>query len=171
MLTAAKDALARLATNVAIVTTSDGTTPHGVTANAWGESEDPPLVLVTLDVAGRTLPLVQQAGRFAVNVLADDQQDLARRFARREEWPGARFSGVTHRIQQDCPLLEGALASFVCRVEAEAPFGSQRIVVGRIDYAELGQADPLIFFDRAFRALAPWTSPARPGADDEREHN
>lgn len=147
-------ALALLATNVAVVTTSDGGVPHGVTANAWGESADPPLVLVTLTVGAQTLPIVQRTGRFAVNILAADQEPLARAFARHEDRPGARFDGVEVRTVGGLPVIEGCLASLVCRVEGGAPFGSQEIVVGRIEHAETRDAEPLLFFDRRFRRLA-----------------
>jgi flavin reductase (DIM6/NTAB) family NADH-FMN oxidoreductase RutF len=150
-----RSALARLATNVAIVTASDGAVPHGVTANGWGESADPPLVLVTLTVGSRTLPIVRRSGRFAVNVLAADQEGLARAFARREDRPGSRFDGVDYRTVEGCPILAGSLATVVCQLESEAPFGGQEIVVGRIVHAESRDGEPLIFFDRAFRRLAP----------------
>ncbi|MBO0872669.1 MAG: flavin reductase family protein [Pseudonocardia sp.] len=150
-----RSALARLATNVAIVTASYGAVPHGVTANGWGESADPPLVLVTLTIGSRTLPIVQRSGRFAVNVLAADQEGLARAFARREERPGARFDDVDFRTVGGCPILAGCLAAVVCRLESGAPFGGQEIVVGRIEHAESRDGEPLIFFDRGFRRLAP----------------
>lgn len=157
-------ALALLATNVAVVTTSDDGVPHGVTANAWGESADPPLVLVTLTVGAQTLPIVQRTGRFAVNVLAANQESLARGFARHEDRPGARFDGVDVRTVDGCPVIAGCLATLVCRVQGGAPFGSQEIVVGRIQHAETREAEPLLFFDRRFRRLAA-SDPATPPVD------
>jgi flavin reductase (DIM6/NTAB) family NADH-FMN oxidoreductase RutF len=150
----ARAALGLLATNVAVVTTADGGLPHGVTANAWGESADPALVLVTLTVGAQTLPIVRRSGRFAVNILSADQEGLARAFARHEDRPGSRFDGVDFRMVDGCPVLEGCLAGLVCRVEGGAPFGSQEIVVGRIETAEIREAEPLLFFDRRFQRLA-----------------
>lgn len=166
---AGRTALARLATNVAVVTTAEADLPHGVTANAWGESADPPLLLVTLTVGSRTLPIVRASGRFAVNVLAADQEGLARAFARREDRPGSRFDGVDFRMVDGCPVLEGALASFVCRVEGGTAFGGQEIVVGRIERAESREGEPLVFFDRRFRQLAApdaVAAPVDPGATE-----
>lgn len=158
----ARSALARLATNVAVVTASDGTVAHGVTANCWGESVDPPLVLVTLTAGSRTLPIVQRSGWFAANVLAADQERLARAFARHEDRPGSRFDGVAFRTVHGCPVIEGCVATLVCRVQGGAAFGAQEIVVGRVEHAESRDAEPLVFFDRAFRRLAATEAGAGP---------
>ena len=120
----ARAALGLLATNVAVVTTADGALPHGVTANAWGESADPALVLVTLTVGAQTLPIVRRSGRFAVNVLSADQEGLARAFARHEDRPGSRFEGVDFRMVDGCPssraLWPASSAGWRARRRSEA---------------------------------------------------
>lgn len=149
-------ALARVATNVAIVTTVADGHPHGVTANVWGEGTDPPFVLVTLRRTASTLGAVRAAGRFGACLLGAHQEEVAWRFARPEADPGQRFAGVAHHRVADMPVLDVTHAWFVCEVEGAAPFGSYEIVTGRVVDAGTGSADePLIFHTGRFVHLAP----------------
>ncbi|MBB5965226.1 flavin reductase, partial [Planomonospora venezuelensis] len=75
-----RDALGQFATGVAVVTT---VTPAGeragVTVNSFTSvSLDPPLVLWCLSRRAPSAPLFLAAGRFAVNVLREDQDHLSR---------------------------------------------------------------------------------------------
>lgn len=154
-------ALARIATNVAVVTAAADGPPHGVTANVWAEGADPPLVLITLRNDGSTLSRVITRGHFAANVLGSDQVDLAVRFARAEPHPGARFEDVKHRIIGKAPVLDRCHAWFSCAVDGTAPFGSYTIVVGAVLEAGPGTlAAPLLFHGGGFHPLG--------GAEDER---
>lgn len=149
----AKDAFALIATNVAVITVADDEGPHGCTANVWAEATDPPLLLVTLKRAGTTRARIVEAGRFAVNLLAEDQGELARIFAR----PGDRFAGLARRSGPELgqPLLPQSLAAFECEVQAEYRFGAYDILTGLVCSVETRAASqPLLFFDRGFRHLA-----------------
>src|SRR4030095_10880730 len=53
-------------------------------------SLSPPLVLICADKASNTLPLIEESGVFAVNLLARDQEELSNRFASKKE-EGRRF--------------------------------------------------------------------------------
>ncbi len=148
----AADAFALLATNVAVITVADGHGLHGCTANAWAEACEPPLLLITLRRGGTTHERVGAAGRFAVNLLADDQGDLARAFAGK----GDRFAGVAHRLGElGHPLLTQSVASLECELQARHEFGAYDIFTGIVHSASLRpDADPLLYFNREFRALA-----------------
>ena len=64
-------AVGRFATGVAVVTCQSPSGPAGLTTNAITSlSLDPLLLLVCFDNASRTLPVLRESGRFAVNVLA-----------------------------------------------------------------------------------------------------
>jgi flavin reductase (DIM6/NTAB) family NADH-FMN oxidoreductase RutF len=74
--------LRRFATGVAVVTTWDGDEPWGTTVNSFSSvSLRPPLVLVAFDRGRRIVPALLEAGRYAVNVLGEDQQALSDCFA------------------------------------------------------------------------------------------
>ncbi|MGP4110602.1 flavin reductase family protein [Streptomyces sp. 4N509B] len=165
----ARAALARLASNVAVITAYGEGRPHGLTANAWGEAHDPPMVLVTLGRGSRSLPLVLAAGTFAVNVLGADQAELARRFARREREAGERFAGLTHHPVRGAPVLEGCVARLVARVADTVAFGAHEIVTGHVLWSDRGGAGaPLLFYDNAFGRFTTTARTAwRAGAENE----
>ena len=88
--------------------------PVGLTANSFNAlSLDPPLVLWSLRQASSTIDAFTNASHFAVNVLAADQVDLSRRFARPSS---AKFdAGEWTDGQGGAPLLAGCVAVFECR--------------------------------------------------------
>ena len=143
-------AFAKVATNVAIVTTGGPDGVHGATANGWGELPGEPVLLVTLTQESNSLARVRASGRFAVNLLHDGQESLARRFARPEARPGERFDGIGYHQLADNVVLDDCLAAFSCRVVEMFPFGARQIVVGSVEDVELGDGGPLLFFDRGF---------------------
>jgi 3-hydroxy-9,10-secoandrosta-1,3,5(10)-triene-9,17-dione monooxygenase reductase component len=153
-----REVIGSFATGVAIVTAHGDDGPAGLTTNAVSSlSLDPLLLLVCFDNASRTLPIVEQAGRFAVNVLRAGQEDLARVFASKriaEE----KFEAATHTVAHGVPVLDDALAWIACDLEALHPAGDHTIGIGRVTHlsADDGTAsgnDPLLFFRGGFGRL------------------
>lgn len=137
-------AMGAFPTGVAVVTAIGDDGPAGLTTNAiTSVSLDPILLLVCFDNGSRTLPVVQEAGRFAVNLLASDQEPLAQVFASKQ-LAQEKFEAVTHTVEHGVPVLDGALAWLVCDVEAHHPGGDHTITVGRVTalHHEVG-AQPL----------------------------
>lgn len=140
-----------VATNVAIVTTADASGVHGCTANAWAESGNPDILLVTLRRGGATLARLLETRQFGVSVLGASQLDVATRFVGpRHE----RFSDVRLRHEENTvPLIGGALANFECAVEDVYAFGLYDIVVGSIvrDWLSPGEDEAaLVHFAGSF---------------------
>lgn len=151
-----KAAFGQLAVAVAVITTLDGSEPHGCTGMAWAEHASPPLLLTTLRSDGRTRQLVAATGRFGVNVLAEQQTDHVHRFAARLRTPASRFDGIPFRFgaRLAVPLLEGCVASFECEVADIHPFGGHDIVVGRVAWASARDGGhPLVHCDGALWSL------------------
>ncbi|HEX9815163.1 MAG TPA: flavin reductase family protein [Myxococcota bacterium] len=150
-----KDAYARWATGVAIVTARAGDRIHGMTVSAFTEvSLEPPLVLVCIDKTAGTRPVIAEGGAFAVNILARGQQQLAKRFARKEE-EDRRFVDLEYETgATGAPLLAGSLASLDCRLEAAHEAGDHIIYVGEVVGLRLSDGDPLLFCNRSYRGLA-----------------
>jgi flavin reductase (DIM6/NTAB) family NADH-FMN oxidoreductase RutF len=139
---------------VAIVTAHGAGGSAGLTTNAVsGLSLDPVLLLVCFDNASRTLPVVREAGRFAVNLLREGQEDLARVFASKRV-ATEKFEAVTHTVAHGVPVLDDALAWLACDVEALHPAGDHTIGIGRVTQLEAAAGGrPLVFFRGAFSAL------------------
>src|SRR5579859_2980511 len=116
-----REVFGRFATGVAVVTSAGQGRSGGMTANAvCSLSLDPLLALVCFANEARTLPIVREAGRFAVNVLASDQEDLAAVFA--SKLPEAeKLDAVAHRVEGGLPIIEGALAWATCELRELIP--------------------------------------------------
>jgi flavin reductase (DIM6/NTAB) family NADH-FMN oxidoreductase RutF len=148
-----RDALGRFATGVTIVTTraADGGS-IGLTANSFNSvSLDPPLVLWSLDRASESLEAFLSCSHFAINVLAEDQVDLSRRFAS----PVAnRFAGVAFRSGAgDVPLIEGCSAWFECLNRTHHEGGDHVIFVGEVEACGFADRPPLLYFGSRYAAL------------------
>jgi flavin reductase (DIM6/NTAB) family NADH-FMN oxidoreductase RutF len=153
---ALRAAIGHFATGVTVITsTTQEGQPIGSTANALSSvSLDPPLVLACLREESETLLALLHRGRFAINVLADDQLSIAERFASRSTH--ATWDRVSHRRSElGVPLLDGAVASLECVLHDIADGGDHRIVIGRV--LEVGHpatpVRPLVFYRGAFSRL------------------
>ncbi len=107
---------ARFATGITVVTTLDSHGhPHGMTVNSFSSvSLDPPLVLVSIDLKNAILGHFISSSWFAINILAEHQEDLSRRFSSPSE---NRFVDLAwHAGSAGVPLLDDVLAQLECSV-------------------------------------------------------
>lgn len=148
-----RNLLGQFATGVAVMT---GLNPDGrrigVTVNSFSSvSLDPPLVLWSIASESPNLACFARDCAFAVNILAADQEQIARQFARSAE---DKFAGLGVRDGLDgVPLLEGCVAYLECRVEAHYPGGDHVIVLGAVHrYINL-EREPLLFHCGSFHRL------------------
>lgn len=148
-------ACGQFATGVAVVATQgpDGR-PAGLTVNSFTSvSLDPPLVLFCLDDRAGCLAAFAGAPGFAVNVLAEGQADLSRRFAGAE---ADKFAGLAWRDGPRGPVLAGVLASFQCRTDAVHRGGDHLILVGAVEAVAADPspaARPLVYWRGDYRAI------------------
>lgn len=147
----------RFCTGVTVVCTHDASgRPHGITVNSFSSvSLDPPLILFCITRDSQTLPALEDSRRFSVNILAEAQQDVSSRLAKKG---GAeKMEGILTRSEATgAPVVEGALGWLDCEVYAFYEGGDHLIVVGRVVAAEVGEArPPLLYFQSAYRTLPP----------------
>jgi flavin reductase (DIM6/NTAB) family NADH-FMN oxidoreductase RutF len=148
-----RDTVGAFPTGVTIVTARGADGPAGLTTNAFASlSLDPPLVLVCFDNASRTLAVVRQARRFAVNVLRAGQEDLAAVFASKRV-QAAKFAAVTHAEAHGVPVLDDALAWMVCDVHELVAGGDHTIGIGAVCALGRDDGEPLLFWRGEYRAL------------------
>jgi flavin reductase (DIM6/NTAB) family NADH-FMN oxidoreductase RutF len=142
------------ATGVTVITTRIGDDVHGMTANAFTSlSLDPLLVIVCVDRRARLHPLIQQAGRFAINILHEGQEAISRNFAGQ---PQDTIADMLHfSTDEGPPLILGCLASVRCDVHEVLDGGDHAIVIGRVTELIRGDvgAHPLIYFAGQYRRL------------------
>lgn len=145
--------LGRFASGITIITACDAEGRDvGMTVSAFSSlSLTPPLILICIDNAASVAPVLEHCETFAVNILADDQQELSRRFAKREL---NRFEGVpSTRGELGVALLDGALANLECRVSARQPGGDHTILIGEVKAANLREGHPLLYYRGGYGRL------------------
>ena len=151
---ALRDVAGAFPTGVTIVTARGPGGPAGLTTNAFTSlSLDPALVLVCFDNASRTLPVVREAGRFAVNVLRAGQEELAATFASKRV-AAEKFAAATHTEAHGVPVLDGAVAWLTCELRELIPGGDHTIGIGAV--RQMGfdaEREPLVFFRGAYARL------------------
>ena len=133
-------------TGVTVVTAPGASgDPVGMAINSFTSlSLDPLLVLICVGKNSSTWPAIEESGQFCVNVLAEDQAELALRFAAKDN---SRFEGVNLRSSViGSPILTESLAFIDCKILRIDPGGDHWIVVGTVvEMASLREASPLIF--------------------------
>lgn len=137
-----REAMRRLAASVTIITSRDvDGTPHGMVASSViSVSMEPPSMLIAVNRNAGLYPVLRRAGRFCVNLLAHDQNDLLKPFSTsalrdqrfrsdhwRDAWPtdGGRL-----------PWLEGASASVECAVDLVTDYGTHSLFIGRVEQVQ-----------------------------------
>ena len=146
-------ACGRFATGVTIASVLDGAgTPHGLTVNSFTSvSLEPPLVLICLGHEVSIIHHFRNATYFGISVLADDQQALSERFARKGE---DRFDGAAWRPgTTGVPLLSGSLAGIECKVYRRIEMGDHDLFVGEMIHTHGGEGSPLIYYGSEYRRL------------------
>jgi flavin reductase (DIM6/NTAB) family NADH-FMN oxidoreductase RutF len=146
-----RDVIGRFASGVTIITTTVDDAPFGTTASAVSSlSMEPPMVLVCLNKTSETQAAILKAGTFAVNILAEGQQDLAYQFARK----GDKFAGTTYARGIDgVPVLAGTLAHLECRVVETVTGGTHTVFLAHVAVAAGHERSPLTYFRGRFGRL------------------
>lgn len=139
--------LSHVPTGVVVVTGRRPSGPVGLAIGSFTSiSLDPPLVGFYPDRSSTSWPPIRSSGSFCVNVLADDQAELCRRFARSG---GDKFEALRWRPApgSGAPILEGVLAWIDCDLERETEIGDHSLVVGSVRALTVERdAHPLVFF-------------------------
>ncbi|MET0233058.1 MAG: 3-hydroxy-9,10-secoandrosta-1,3,5(10)-triene-9,17-dione monooxygenase reductase subunit [Kibdelosporangium sp.] len=141
--------LGHFCTGVTVIT---GAGPAGFACQAFAAlSLDPPLVLFCPGRGSRTWQAIAGSGRFCVNVLAEDQQELSARFGR----AGAdKFTGTAWSPSPGgAPILDGVLTWIDCSVEEVRDGGDHHVVIGRVQHlGTCRDAQPLLFYRGRYTA-------------------
>ena len=150
---ALRTALGQFATGITVVTArAPGGAFVGLTVNSFSAlSLEPALVLWSLRCSSPSLPVFQASARFVVNVLAEAQVEVSRRFAS----PVAdKFDGVAHaESTSGLPLLHGAAAWFECRTVSQQMAGDHCLFIAEVERFTASDLAPLLFHAGGYFAL------------------
>lgn len=155
-----KAIFAHMPTSVAVITVGRGKDRYGATVGSLNAlSLDPPLLMFALKDGSGLLDRLTAGTTIGINVLADRQQDVARRFAT----PGIdRFADTRWCAEHAVPRIDDALAWLTARVNDRLPLGDHVLFTAAIQNGETAERLPLVYWRRAFHRLGPLESEADP---------
>jgi flavin reductase (DIM6/NTAB) family NADH-FMN oxidoreductase RutF len=149
-----RHALARYATGVAIVTTTDASgNPVGMTVNSFASvSLTPPLVLWSVGEHAPEFGVFRVATNTAIHVLGESQVALSNRFAD----PAAdKFAGIDWSTgQSGAPILADCNVCLQCVALQSIVAGDHQILVSRVASVDVRDDEPpLVFFESGYRQI------------------
>lgn len=149
-------AMGLAATGVSVVTTDGPAGRFGLTVSAVSSvSADPPLVLICINRKSPALSALDVNGTFAVSLLGVENRAYAETFSGRPR-EGKPFDFDNHDWREGdtgLPLVTDATAVFECETHESLDAGTHRIFIGRVIAAHKGDAEPLVYCNRAFRRI------------------
>ncbi len=127
----------------------------GMTINSFSSvSLDPPLVLFSINNKSSNLALFKKNRYFSLNILSQDQQELASAFATPKnstKWGiEPYFFGKFGN-----PIFQNSLVFFECRKHRVIKAGDHHIVIGEIiDCAKINDRAPLTYYRGQFSPIS-----------------
>ena len=149
-----RSVLGRFASGITVITSIDAEGRDvGMTASAFSSvSLRPPLVQVCVDHEASLHAALLQNQRYAVSILAADQEALSRRFSTADST--RRFDGIGYkRGESGMLLLDDALAHLECRIVAVHEAGDHTLFVGEVESASARGAQPLLYYRGGYAQL------------------
>lgn len=139
-----RNAMGKFATGVTVITTLLEGEAHGMTANAFmSVSLNPKLVLISIGEKAKMLDKINESGKFAVNILSDDQKELSMHFAgQMKEEREIEFDWVN-----ELPVIKNALANIVCKVHSKQIAGDHTLFIGEVTDIVTSEGAPLAFYE------------------------
>jgi 4-nitrophenol 2-monooxygenase / 4-nitrocatechol 4-monooxygenase, reductase component len=140
-----RSVMSRFASGVTIITTRHEGIDYGLTVNAVSSlSLDPPMPLICVNQASNTQKAIAQSQVFAVNILRENQSEMARHFASSRP---DKFGGLSMTYGElGLPLLSDALAILECRVTEEVKGGTHSVFLAEVKTAQAAEGLPLTYF-------------------------
>jgi flavin reductase (DIM6/NTAB) family NADH-FMN oxidoreductase RutF len=144
------EALWELYPCVHVVTSKSNEKINGLTI-AWATrvSNKPPLVGVAVDKRWYSHELLEKGTHFVINVLADDQINLARHFGSVSGRTTDKFKNVDYELNDSgVPVLPGCKAWIECTKINQFSTGDHSIFIGAVDRARMDESKTRLIYDR-----------------------
>lgn len=147
-----KQAMRRLATTIAIVTTGTGEDWTGMAATAvTSVTSDPPTILVAVNRTASLSPLLHEQQRFCVNLLAERHKDLVGIFSGQKKGMARFEDGEWTQSPEGVPVLKDAVASLICTTQMTLGVATHTLFIGQVQsIVNHPSIDPLIWVDGTF---------------------
>lgn len=153
-----KMSMRQLAGAVSVITVGYGDDRTGFTATSVSSlSADVPSVIVSVNRTSSSWPVLERHRRFCVNVLAHDQQHIARSFAGHDGRQGvARYADADwHTLTTGTLALKDALTVLDCDLEQAIHHHSHAILIGHVRAITVRPGEqPLLYWQGGFQHLS-----------------
>lgn len=129
-----KTALRMIPYGLFVLTAKDSDDRFAAAAINWvtQASFDPPQVVVCVKRDSGTLQVVEQAGKFALNVLGKAHGEMAFTFFKHVEERDGELGGVPYRLEGGVPVLAPAPAYIVCELSESMGQGDHKVLLGTV---------------------------------------
>lgn len=140
-----RSVMGHFASGVTIISTRHEGIDYGLTASAVSSlSLDPPMLLICVNKTTNTRAAIEASGVFAVNILGENQSEVARQFATSRP---DKFTGLSVSYGDlGVPLLKDVLATIECRVTEVVSGGTHSIFLAKVQTAQATEEMPLTYF-------------------------
>ncbi|NGP18760.1 flavin reductase family protein [Devosia chinhatensis] len=119
-------------------------------------SNQPPTILVSIDIVSRLADIIARTGCFSVALLSDRQAEIADSFAGKLDTTDRFSLGEWSHWPSGQPQLQGAVSSLDCEVIGAMETGTHVLYAGAIIEAETDTArTPLIWHQRDYGSVGP----------------
>jgi flavin reductase (DIM6/NTAB) family NADH-FMN oxidoreductase RutF len=145
-----------LPAGVCLITTHHDGVHSGMIATAvTSVSAEPPTLLVCVNRNASMFAMIQEGGRFCVNVLSKEAVSLVDIFSNSSRRAERFQTGDWSFSAQGAPICAEALVSFECRLAKIVDWHSHGIFLGEVTGVTHPRADaaPLLYMDRRFHHL------------------
>ena len=148
-----RDVVGHFTSGVTVITAEHAGRRFGVTASAVSSlSMDPPMLLLCLNRQRTANDAVRSSGAFAVNILSENQGEIAAQFAAShpDKFRNIRVTSG----QRDVPLIADSLAVLECTVREYVDVATHTVFFADVRAAHANQGSPLAYFRGRFGRFA-----------------
>lgn len=148
-----RDLFSKIANTVSIVCVRDEKeNVFGSTISSLGSAsveKESQKILIVLRRDSRTGNVIKNQRKFSINVLKNNQADLAKQFSNQFTQSDIKMH---LKYEESIPLLNESLFSFACTYEKSIGIDGNEIIIGSIDfsYHENTDGKPLIYTNREY---------------------
>jgi flavin reductase (DIM6/NTAB) family NADH-FMN oxidoreductase RutF len=127
------------AASVSLVTATDrdGVFYGMAVTSAISVSMSPPSMLVAVNRSASIHPVISSSGKFCLNLMGETHFDLLESFSRTDLRDRRFLPEHWQEGPEGVPVLQGALASQICTVEAAHDYNTHTVFIGRVDHVLL----------------------------------
>ncbi|MBN9083697.1 MAG: hypothetical protein BGP04_15810 [Rhizobiales bacterium 62-17] len=143
------------ASGVTVLTTGHGDRRAGLTATAMCSlSAEPPRLIACVNQRGPSFTLMRETGHFVVNVLAQEQANIAACFASSKDVDRFAIGVWREGDYRGAPVLEAALCCFECAIAEIVDAVSHGLIIADIKTVHVSDgARPLLYAAGRFSKL------------------